>query len=575
MINLDKYIQELQPEIALVTERQSQEELFLQYAPDEMIKAYHTGEKLTGKDGLRKKLAAVNLQYFSRAYLGHYFKSPSPPFHSELDEIWKKGVMKSINPIEKKGEIQKCHGCRKAIAAPRGHAKSTNFTFKDSLHAILYEYKHYLILLSDSSEQAENFLSDIKAELEDNNIIKEDFGDLQGDTWKAMVIVTSTNIKVEAIGSGKKIRGRRHRNWRPDLIVLDDVENDENVNTPEQRRKLESWFLKAVSKAGDSYTDIVYIGTILHYDSLLSKVLQNAEYDSVVYKGIISFADNQDLWDVWESIYIDLSNEKRKEDAKTFYLEHKEDMDAGTEVLWEEKKPYYDLMIMKIFEGEASFNSEIQNEPIDPDNATFQEEWFDFYDDDEPDFSKPEFLFIGANDPSLGKNIRSDTSSVIVVAKNIRTGFMYVVVADIAKRKPDIIINDIFSSNRMLKDTYHKSFHKFGIEAVQFQHFFAEVVRQKSVKDGEYLPIVEINSTTNKRVRIESLQPYVKNKYLKFSRKHKALLQQMFQYPMGKNDDGPDGLEMAVKLAIETTGNTVTDYKTVIKRALRFGKGAY
>ena len=330
-----------------------------------------------------------------------------------------------------------------------------------------------------------------------------------------------------------------------------------------------------MSKAGDSYTDIVYIGTILHYDSLLSKVLQNAEYDSVVYKGIISFADNQDLWDVWESIYVDLSNEKRKEDAKAFYLEHKEDMDAGTEVLWEEKKPYYDLMIMKIFEGEASFNSEIQNEPIDPDNATFQEEWFDFYDDDEPDFSKPEFLFIGANDPSLGKNIRSDTSSVLVVAKNIRTGFMYVVVADIAKRKPDVIINDIFSSNRMLKDTYHKSFHKFGIEAVQFQHFFAEVVRQKSVKDGEYLPIVEINSTTNKRVRIESLQPYVKNKYLKFSRKHKALLQQMFQYPMGKNDDGPDGLEMAVKLAIETTGNTVTDYKTVIKRALRFGKGAY
>ena len=51
-------------------------------------------------------------------------------------------------------------------------------------------------------------------------------------------MITATDIKVEGIGSGKKIRGRRHRNWRPDLITLDDVENDENVNTPEQRRKL-------------------------------------------------------------------------------------------------------------------------------------------------------------------------------------------------------------------------------------------------------------------------------------------------------------------------------------------------
>lgn len=78
------------------------------------------------------------------------------------------------------------------------------------------------------------------------------------------MILTKTDIKAEAIGSGKKVRGRRHRNWRPDLIVLDDIENDENVNTPEQRRKLKNWFDKAVSKAGDTYTDIMYIGTILH-----------------------------------------------------------------------------------------------------------------------------------------------------------------------------------------------------------------------------------------------------------------------------------------------------------------------
>ena len=149
------------------------------------------------------------------------------------------------------------------------------------MHAILYQYKHYPIILSDSSDQAEGFLENIRVEFEENGLIREDFGNLQGKVWRNNVILTTTNIKVEAIGSGKKIRGRKHRNWRPDLLVLDDIENDENVRTAEQRSKLSNWFNKAVSKAGDSYTDIVYIGTLLHYDSLLAHTLTNTGYKSL------------------------------------------------------------------------------------------------------------------------------------------------------------------------------------------------------------------------------------------------------------------------------------------------------
>ena len=72
-------------------------------------------------------------------------------------------------------------------------------------------------------------------EFEENPAIIEDFGFLPGKVWRGNVLVTKSNIKLEAIGSGKKIRGRKHRNWRPDLIILDDVENDENVRTPDQR----------------------------------------------------------------------------------------------------------------------------------------------------------------------------------------------------------------------------------------------------------------------------------------------------------------------------------------------------
>ena len=68
----------------------------------------------------------------------------------------------------------------------------------------------------------------------------------------------------------------------------------------------------------------------------------------------------------------------------------------------------------------------------------------------EPDFSDPRFLFIGANDPSLGKNKKSDTSSIFALAKDTATGYLYVVIADIARRKPDQIIEDLKSRARAM-----------------------------------------------------------------------------------------------------------------------------
>ena len=543
----------------------------------DLKRRYGLGEELMGEHGLRKELAAFDLAYFGRAYLPHYFVRKSPRFHEELDEVWSRGVMKGKNPVRDARTISRMDGSRQALAAPRGHAKSTNFTFKDSLHAVLYMYKHYILILSDSSEQAEGFLDDIKTELEDNGNIIMDFGLLKGEkAWRGSVAVTNTGVKVEAIGSGKKVRGRRHRNWRPDLIVLDDIENDENVNTPEQRRKLSNWFYKAVSKAGDTYTDIMYIGTILHYDSLLSSVLRNPSYKSRKYRAVISEAADTKLWEEWEQIYTNLFDENHEENARTFYEAHETEMLLGTEVLWEEKLSYYKLMEVRISEGEASFNSEFQNDPVDPENATFNPEWFDYYEPELLDFSSPEFVFIGANDPSLGKNKKSDTSSIINLALSIKTGYMYVADASVEKRKPDVIIDDVFEMNRRLKRDYKKGFYKFGVETVQFQYFYKDVMAARSVKEGEYLPIEEIQSSVNKAIRIESLQPVIKNNYLKFNREHKTLLKQLQEFPMGRNDDAPDGLQMAVQLAQTVKAVAAkTDYKTVLRRKFRMGRGAW
>lgn len=588
MIEIDEWIRELdeEPGTGIINHKEYQEALFLEYASrpgnclekrEKLLKRFNAGEKITGEKGLRKELASFDIGYFGRAYLSHYFSRKTPKFHEELDDIWYKGVLKSKNPLKAAKEISKSKGSRQAIAAPRGHAKSTNLTFKDTLHAVLYRYKHYCILISDSSEQAEEFLENIKTEIEENTDIIEDFGILKGNkVWRSGVILTKTGIKVEAIGSGKKIRGRHHRNWRPDLIVLDDIENDENVNTPEQRKKLKSWFDKAVSKAGDTYTDIVYIGTVLHYDSLLSNVLKNPRYHAKKYRAVISWADNRKLWDEWESIYINIFDEKHEQNAKKFFVLHMDEMLKGVEVLWTDKLSYYDLMEIRVSEGGASFNSELQNDPVDPGNATFNPEWFDYYEPELINFKEPEFVFIAANDPSLGKNKRSDTSAIINLALSTKTGYMYIADASIEKRKPDVIIEDVFEMSRRLKRDYGKGFYKFGVETVQFQFYFKDVMAQKSAEQGEYIPIEEIRSSVNKTLRIESLQPVVKNKYLKFNRAHKTLLEQMQQFPMGKNDDGPDALQMAVQLAqgIKKIA-ACTQYQSIIKRKFRTGRGAY
>lgn len=588
MIDIDNWMRELEEEedIDIKSNEEYQTKLFEEYVlrgsdhqeeRKKLNERYLSGEELMGEHGLRKELAAFDMSYFGRAYLPHYFIRKSPHFHEELDEIWSRGVMKGRNPLKEAKVISRLKGSRQVVAAPRGHAKSTNFTFKDDLHAILYAYKHYILILSDSSEQAEGFLDDIKTELEDNANIIMDFGSLKGDkVWRTGVILTKTDIKAEAIGSGKKVRGRRHRNWRPDLIVLDDIENDENVNTPEQRRKLKNWFDKAVSKAGDTYTDIMYIGTILHYDSLLNNLLQNPRYKTKKYRAVISEAVNTKLWDEWEGIYTNLFNENHEEDARAFYEANEEEMLLGAEVLWEEKLSYYDLMEIKVSEGTASFNSELQNDPIDPESATFNPEWFDYYEPELMDFSSPEFVFVAANDPSLGKNKKSDTSSIINLALSTKTGYMYVADASVERRKPDVIIDDVFEMNRRLKRDYKKGFYKFGVEVVQFQYFFKEVMAAKSAEEGEYIPIEEIQSTVNKVLRIESLQPVIKNKYLKFNREHKTLLKQLQEFPMGKNDDAPDGLQMAVQLAQTVKAvASKANYKTVLRRRFRMGKGAY
>jgi len=76
---------------------------------------------------------------------------------------------------------------------------------------------------------------------------------------------------------GQSVRGSRHYQYRPDVIVCDDLEDMESVKTQENRDKLFEWLTSDVLPAGDKDTRMVFIGTPLHEDSLLRRLEKQFE----------------------------------------------------------------------------------------------------------------------------------------------------------------------------------------------------------------------------------------------------------------------------------------------------------
>ena len=492
--------------------------------------------------------AAADPSFFGACYLSHYCTRAAPPFHRELDALWRRRVMKGLNPMTDAPRILAEKGRRSAVAAPRGHAKSTVMSLKNVLHAALYGYKKYILLISDTQTQAAGFLDAVKYELESNPRLLADFGSQSAKPWKTDSILLQNGCRIDAVGAGQKLRGRRNYERRPDLIVCDDIENDEEVRTAEQRRKTADWFWKAVCKAGDSYTDLLVIGTILHHESLLAELMKNPGFYSLKFRAVLRDAPSP-LWQTWQGIFTDLSNPDREEAAEAFFAAHRAAMLRGSKVLWPQKLSYYDLMVMRLTEGEAAFQSELQNQPINPADCLFQPGWFRYYDPAQLDFTHPRFRFYGYCDPSLGRTADSDYSAVITLAVDADSGLAYVWDADIVRRPPDQIIADILETTRRLYRETGRGYTLFAAETNQFQWFLKEQLARESARAGLYLPVTGVRSTEDKVLRVGSLQPDVKNGYLLFRRDQTLLLEQLAQFPLAAHDDGPDALEGVRTLA--------------------------
>ena len=186
---------------------------------------------------------------------------------------------------------------RIALAAPRGFAKSS-LAKVYILWCVLFKIRLDICIISASETLAVEHLRYVKTKLESDQKILSWWGDLKSEKWTENHLIVQhpcgTRINVRAKGAGGQIRG-----FRPDCLVLDDIETDDSVESEEQRKKLKSWLFKACINTLLPGGQLVLIGTLIHPLSVLSDLLDTPNgWDKKKYKAYIEGIEKEghELW---------------------------------------------------------------------------------------------------------------------------------------------------------------------------------------------------------------------------------------------------------------------------------------
>lgn len=233
-------------------------------------------EELTQLASLkRKEVCEHSLERFVDTYLSHLSYKKRPKFHTEIiDTISNLKITRSL------------------FIAPRGFAKSTLCSRFFPLWLAVYGKKKDIFLISATVALAKENLRIIRNELEGNEKLIQDFGELQSDKWTEEHLVLINNVIIRGKGQGFQIRG-----FRPDEIICDDLEDDSVIYSKEQRDKLENWFFRTLLPTLKPDQNLVYIGTKLHQFALISKLQQKPEFKANMYRALV---EGKSIWeDMW------------------------------------------------------------------------------------------------------------------------------------------------------------------------------------------------------------------------------------------------------------------------------------
>lgn len=450
----------------------------------------------------------------------NYTTDAMPEFHQEMLGLVLEGMF-----------IDKSKGTRFCYSAPRGFAKSTVFNVIFTAWVALNGYYNFIIPISDTHDQAKLHLNALKSELESNSLLQWIYPNLQAETWaEERIIVNGLKGQVLILprGAGMKIRGLRFKQFRPQLLIIDDLENTELVYSEDRRRKLKNWFDKDLEPAMDRYEkNIIFIGTVLHRESLLNKVLNKEEkYQSWITKK-----------------YQALSND-------------------GVS-LWHARFPAEYLIAIRDdptnpdYVGSIVFAQEYQNNPQDDSFSVIKTEWVKNYSMNEAIIIQEgatheekfnnylsSFTEIYAGvDPAISETDQADNFSMYIAGLEKTTsiermlGLIHTKEANI-----NMQVNLICDAIQKYK------IQLLGIESIAYQKGLATLVKAEANRRALYLSIKEIKTDKDKvrRAKIHSSGFEAGLIYLnRDDEKYNIIFNEIVEFPMAKHDDAFDSLMLA------------------------------
>lgn len=413
-----------------------------------------------------------------------------------------------------------------AIAAPRGFAKSTAITHSYTLACALFRERDFILLISGTEGQSILFLNDLKNELKDNTNIHMLFGvpkflkDAETDIIVEMP--DGHRFRVMAKGAEQQLRGAKWAGKRPDLIICDDIEEDEQVMNKDRREKFRKWFFGALLPLRSDHGIVRIVGTILHMDSMLERLMP--EYQLAERKKLPFL--NREALKTWTDYKLPWKSVK--------YRAHSDDWEH---LLWGEKRTREWLEAERekyIAQGMPEvYSQEYLNVPIDESTAFFKRK--DFVPMMQEDMQKALRYYV-ASDMAVSLKDRADWT-VFIVGGMDENGILHIV----------NVIRDRMDSKEIIDTLLHlESFYKpeiFAIEKGQIEKAIGPFLNEEMIKRGIFPNIVKLTPSVDKTQRARSIQARVRARGVKFAKEldwYQQFEDELTRFPRDKHDDQVD-----------------------------------
>ena len=301
--------------------------------------------------------------------------------------------------------IDNCDAPKKYIQAFRGLGKTTigKLWIRKK---VLFRDKRFIGYLTNSSTVAQVVSDSIKMGLIANADVKKIFGDVRtskvegvDDQWAKTSWIANGETLVLPRGAGQQVNGLLWMYWRPDLWLIDDLDDRIEVRNEEQRKKLREWFFGALMFTVSQYkhTDIkpefLYTDTIKHPDGLICHLMDDPD---------------------WEGLSLSICDDKYKTLAPSIWSQEK--LDAEIE-------KHRERRTMDVFAREMMGLAQSKE------YGSFRAEYFQHYDENDPEWVQnvlPRIINILIYDPSKTKNPANAQTGLVVWGIDLEYNKFYV-----------------------------------------------------------------------------------------------------------------------------------------------------